>query len=84
MLPDGEGTAALMDVHDMIQRMEQMVRSRGRIHPLVGWLACDVETWPDFSMEQLLDGNPEVAKLLIGRAMLHRMLDGRCIEMQRV
>ena len=75
MLPDGEGTAALMDVHDMVQRMEHdgPVHA-GRIHPLVGWLACDVETWPDFSMEELLDGNPEVAKLLIGRAMLHRML----------
>ena len=74
MLPDGEGTAALMDVHDMIQRMEHDGPVHvGRIHPLVGWLACDVETWPDFSMEQLLDGNPEVAKLLIGRAMLHRM-----------
>ena len=74
MLPEGEGTAALMDVHDMIQRMENDGSVHvGRIHPLVGWLACDVETWPDFTMEELLDGNPEVAKLLIGRAMLHRM-----------
>ena len=75
MLPEGEGTAALMDVHDMVQRMEHDGPVHvGRIHPLVGWLACDVETWPDFSMEELLNGNPEVAKLLIGRAMLQRML----------
>ena len=75
MLPDGAGTAALMDVHDMLQRMEHDGPVHvGRIHPLVGWLACDVETWPDFSMEEIRDGNPEVAKLLIGRAMLHRML----------
>ena len=75
MLPDGEGTAALMDVHDMVQRREHDGPVHvGRIHPLVGWLACDVGTWPDFSMEELLNGNPEVAKLLIGRAMLQRML----------
>jgi len=75
MVPEGEGTAALMDVHDMIQRMEHDGSVHvGRIHPLVGWLSCDVETWPDFSMDELLDGNPEVAKLLIGQAMLQRML----------
>ena len=35
---------------------------------------CDVEKWPDFSMEELLNGHHEIAKLLIGRAMLQRML----------
>jgi hypothetical protein len=74
MVPDGLGTAALMDVHDMIQRMEQNGPvHKGRLHPLVGWLTCDVETWPEFSMEQLLDGHDEISKLLIGRAMLQRM-----------
>ena len=74
MVPEGEGTPGLMDVHDMLQRMEHDGSVHlGRTHPLVGWLACDVETWPDFSMEELLDGNPEVAKLLIGQAMLRRM-----------
>ena len=74
MVPDGVGTAALMDVHDMIQRMEQNGPvHKGRLHLLVGWLTCDVETWPDFSMEQLLDGRDEISKLLIGRAMLQRM-----------
>lgn len=74
MVPEGDGTDALMDVHDMIQRMEHDGPVHvGRIHSLVGWLACDVETWPEFSMEEMLDGSPEVAKLLIGRAMLHRM-----------
>jgi hypothetical protein len=74
MVPEGPGTAALMDVHDMIQRIEHDGPvHNGRIHPLVGWLACDVETWPEFSMEELLNGHHEIAKLLIGQAMLHRM-----------
>ena len=75
MVPEGPGTAALMDVHDMVQRLENDgAVHNGRIHPLVGWLACDVEKWPDFSMEELLNGHHEIAKLLIGRAMLQRML----------
>ena len=75
MVPDGPGTAALMDVHDMIQRLDSDGSVHdGRIHTLVGWLTCDVETWPDFTMEELLDGHPEIAKLLIGRMMLQRML----------
>ena len=74
MVPEGPGNAALMDVYDMIQRLEHDGPvHQGRLHPLVGWLACDVETWPDFTMEELLDGNHEIAKLLIGRAMLQRM-----------
>jgi hypothetical protein len=74
MVPQGPGTEALMDLHDMIQRFENDGPvHQGRIHPLVGWLACDVETWPNFTMEELLQGNHEIAKLLIGRAMLRRM-----------
>ena len=75
MVPDGPGTAALMDVHDMIQRLDSDGPVHdGRIHALVGWLTCDVEAWPDFTMDELLDGHHEIAKLLIGRAMLQRML----------
>ena len=74
MVPEGPGTAALMDVHDMIQRLEHdSPVHQGRLHPLVGWLSCDVETWPDFTMEELLDGHHDIAKLLIGQAMLRRM-----------
>jgi hypothetical protein len=74
MVPQGPGTEALMDLHDMIQRLENDGPvHQGRIHSLVGWLACDVETWPNFTMEELLQGNHEIAKLLIGRAMLRRM-----------
>ena len=74
MVPEGPGTAALMDVYDMIQRLgSDGPVHQGRIHPLVGWLACDVETWPDFTMEELLQGDHGIAKLLIGRAMLRRM-----------
>ena len=74
MVPEGPGTAALMDLYDMIQRLEHNGPvHQGRIHPLVGWLACDVETWPDFSMEELLKGHHGITKLLIGRAMLRRM-----------
>jgi hypothetical protein len=74
MVPQGPGTEALMDLHDMIQRLENDGPvHQGRIHSLVGWLACDVETWPNFTMEELLQGNHEIAKVLIGRAMLRRM-----------
>ena len=74
MVPEGEASAALLDVHDMIQQLEQNgVVHQGRLHPLVGWLACDDETWPDFTMKELLDGDQDIAKLLIGRAMLRRM-----------
>ena len=74
MVPDGEGASALMDVHDMIQRLETNGPvHNGRIHRLVGWLAYDVEAWPDFTMDELLDGDSEIAKLLIGRAMLQRI-----------
>ena len=74
MIPDGPGTPALMDVHDMVQRLEhEGPVHQGRLHRLVGWLACDVDTWPDFSMDELLDGDPEIAKLLIGKSMLQRM-----------
>ncbi|MBI99408.1 MAG: hypothetical protein CMB71_04500 [Euryarchaeota archaeon] len=74
MVPNGGGSAALMDVHDMIQRLETNGPvHQGRIHRLVGWLTCDVETWPEFTMNELLDGDSEIAKLLIGRAMLQRI-----------
>ena len=63
-----------MDVHDMIQRLETNGPvHQGRIHRLVGWLTCDVETWPEFTMNELLAGDSEIAKLLIGRAMLQRI-----------
>ena len=74
MVPNGDGSAALMDVHDMIQRLETNGPVHlGRIHRLVGWLTCDVETWPEFTMNELLDGDSEIAKLLIGRSMLQRI-----------
>lgn len=74
MVPDGKASAALLDVHDMIQQLEQNgAVHQGRLHPLVGWLACDDETWPDFTMKELLNGDQDIAKLLIGRAMLRRM-----------
>ncbi len=74
MVPEGSGTPALMDVHDMIQRLEHGGQvHHGRTHPLVGWLTCDVEKWPDFSMEELLDGHDEIARLLVGKSMLYRM-----------
>ena len=62
-----------MDVHDMIQRLETNGPvHQGRIHHLVG-VNADVETWPEFTMNELLDGDSEIAKLLIGRAMLQRI-----------
>ena len=74
MVPEGEGKAALMDVYDMIQSLEsERPVHRGRIHPLVGWLARDVNTWPLFSTGELFLGDPDVSALLIGRAMLQRI-----------
>jgi hypothetical protein len=74
MVPEGEGKAALMDVYDMIQSLEsERPVHHGRIHPLVGWLARDVNTWPLFSTAELFLGDPDVSALLIGRAMLQRI-----------
>ncbi len=74
MVPEGEGKAALMDVYDMIQSLDS-VRPvhQGRIHPLVGWLARDVSTWPLFSTDELFVGDSDVSALLIGKAMLQRI-----------
>lgn len=74
MVPEGEGKAALMDVYDMIQSLDS-VRPvhQGRIHPLVGWLARDVSTWPLFSTDELFLGDSDVSALLIGKAMLQRI-----------
>ena len=74
MVPEGEGKAALMDVYDMIQTLDSD-RSvhQGRIHPLVGWLARDVNTWPLFSTDELFQGDSDVSALLIGKAMLQRI-----------
>ena len=74
MVPEGEGKAALMDVYDMIQSLEsERPVHQGRIHPLVGWLARDLSTWPLFSTEELFLGDSDVSALLIGRAMLNRI-----------
>jgi hypothetical protein len=74
MVPEGEGKSALMDVYDMIQSLEsERPVHQGRIHPLVGWLARDVSTWPLFSTEELFLGDSDVSALLIGRAMLNRI-----------
>ena len=74
MVPEGEGKAALMDVYDMIQSLEsERPVHQGRIHPLVGWLARDVSTWPLFSTDELFLGDSDVSALLIGRAMLNRI-----------
>jgi len=74
MVPEGEGKAALMDVYDMILSLESERQvHQGRIHPLVGWLARDVSTWPPFSTDELFLGDSDVSALLIGRAMLNRI-----------
>ena len=74
MVPEGEGKAALMDVYDMIQSLDSnRPVHQGRIHPLVGWLARDVSTWPLFSTNELFIGDSDVSALLIGKAMLQRI-----------
>lgn len=74
LVEEGTGKAALLDVHDMLathKRKEPV--HYGRLHPLVGWLARPVESWPSIGIESLREGNEEIGALLFARSFAHRL-----------
>lgn len=74
LIQDGEGKRALLDVHDMLATSEEGEPvHHGRLHPLVGWLARPVETWPRISLEALHSGDEKIGALLYARSFAHRI-----------
>lgn len=74
LLEDGDGKPALLDVYDMLATVErQEPVHHGRTHPLVGWLARSVETWPAMSLDVLKQGEPEVGALLYARSFASKL-----------
>lgn len=74
LLEEGEGKPALLDVYDMLATVERKEPVHfGRTHPLVGWLARSVETWPAMSLEVLNQGEPEVGALLYARSFASKL-----------
>jgi hypothetical protein len=74
LVDEGPGKAALLDLHDMLatQKRNEPVHY-GRLHPLVGWLARPVESWPSMNLEVLSQGHEEVGALLYARWFAHRL-----------
>ena len=74
LVEDGPGKPALLDVHDMLATFKRSEPVHyGRLHPLVGWLARPVESWPTMGLEVLNEGDQEVAALLYARGFAHRL-----------
>ena len=74
LLEEGDGKPALLDVYDMLATLERQEPVHyGRTHPLVGWLARSVETWPAMNLEVLNQGEPEVGALLYARSFASKL-----------
>ncbi|MBT6639997.1 MAG: helix-turn-helix transcriptional regulator [Euryarchaeota archaeon] len=68
LIEENEGKSALLDVYDMLATYERQEPVHyGRTHPLVGWLARSVESWPHMGLDVLRQGNPEIGALLYAR-----------------
>ena len=74
LIEDGEGKPALLDVYDMLATVDRQEPVHyGRTHPMVGWLARPVETWPAMSLDVLKQGEPEVGALLYARSFASKL-----------
>ena len=74
LLEEGDGKPALLDVYDMLATVERKEPVHyGRTHPLVGWLARSVETWPSMNLQVLKQGEPEVGALLYARSFASKL-----------
>ena len=74
LLEEGKGKPALLDVYDMLATSERKEPVHyGRTHPLVGWLARSVETWPPMGLEVLSQGEPEIGALLYARSFASKL-----------
>ena len=69
LLEDGVGKPGLLDVHDMLATEERGEPVHfGRTHPLVGWLARPLDSWPAMGLEVLHQGDGEIGALLYARS----------------
>lgn len=69
LLEDGIGKPGLLDVHDMLATFERGESVHfGRTHPLVGWLARPVDSWPVMGLDVLHQGDAEIGALLYARS----------------
>ena len=74
LLEDKRGKPALLDVYDMLATSERLEPVHyGRTHPLVGWLARSVESWPPMGLEVLNQGEPEIGALLYARSFASKL-----------
>ena len=74
LLEENQGKPALLDVYDMLATLERQEPVHyGRTHPLVGWLARSVETWPAMGLEILHQGEPEIGALLYARSFASKL-----------
>lgn len=74
LVEEGVGKPALLDLHDMIATLERNEPVHyGRLHPLVGWLARPVESWPRIGLEALRTGEEQIGALLYARSFAHRL-----------
>ena len=74
LVEENVGKPALLDVYDMLATYERKEPVHyGRTHPLVGWLARSVESWPHMGLEVLSQGNPEVGALLYARSFASKL-----------
>ena len=56
------GSFALLDLRDSLQTLANgNTVSIGRLHPLTGWLARPKEMWPNFTIEEIYTGDPQIA-----------------------
>ena len=62
------GINSLLDLKDSLSSVKQgKAPSSGLTHRLIGWLAQPVDSWPEFTISEMLDGDNYVAKRLILR-----------------
>ena len=74
LLEDNLGKPALLDVYDMLATAERGEPvSYGRVHPLVGWLARPVDSWPSMGLDVLHQGDAEVGALLYARSFASKL-----------
>jgi len=74
LLEERKGKPALLDVYDMLATSERQEPVHyGRTHPLVGWLARPVESWPPMGLEVLSQGEPEIGALLYARSFASKL-----------
>ncbi len=73
LLTEGNGQRALDDVYEMVFARENGISPPVTLtHPLAGWLARPVATWPRFGEEVISMGDERIGRLLYSRSFAYR------------